>query len=152
ALRHSREEVADEARRELFVQLQRWQQLPPKIAARRLALLADELARDIDRAPVLAQSASAELATRMLLWPQPAGGLDNARFLAQGEAMRGRVGQPAGAAAQRGAAARRATPADVELRPVAPFDADLLSPLKPEHRLPGGGLPIEPQQPPPLPA
>jgi hypothetical protein len=106
ALRHPREEVAEAARRELLVELQRWQELPPKLAARRLALLADELARDIDQAPGLAQSASAELATRMLLWPQPADALDYGRFLAQCEAILARVGQPSGAAAQRWAAAR----------------------------------------------
>jgi hypothetical protein len=69
ALGSERASVATSAAVALDQQLDRWRELPPADASRRLANLARGLANRVDRWPAGARSAASDLALRILDWP-----------------------------------------------------------------------------------
>jgi HEAT repeat protein len=74
-----RESVAREGKQRLLEEVSRWELLSSPEASRRLAILAESLADQIDQFGPTAKSDAAELATRILLWPLDDKSVDRGR-------------------------------------------------------------------------
>jgi len=156
AMGSDRETVARAARRCLSDRLARWELLDPQEASRKLAILAEALADQVEGFPLPARRDAAELAARILRWPLHARAFDQTRVVAACD----RVIRTTGAERRILAEADRlnrlqytplgsATTADASpgdlLRggfpdPTAESDGTRLATIA---ELPGGGLPIE---------
>lgn len=141
AMQHPRREVSAGARAVLSEELDRWQLLPPRDAARRLARLARELASAPQPTTPEFHAYASDLATRILLWPVDARTIDQGELIANCE----RVLLAAAPARQREplSSAQAASATFVPRWPSADNTDPPLSPLDQALALPGGDLPLE---------
>ncbi|MEE8451612.1 MAG: HEAT repeat domain-containing protein [Thermoguttaceae bacterium] len=137
-----RESVARAAKRILREQLDTWSRLPGEAASRRLAILAEALARRIDQFGPTAKADASELAVRIVTWPIDSDAVDRVRVIDCCETVFRTVALPQGARAENPAIAGQGDGSGGRfvLGEETPEAERLVISAK---SLPGGGLPID---------
>ncbi len=149
-----RPELSTVAGQLLHQQLDRWQLLSPEESSARVAIMARLLARRADHMAPAALATAADLARRILQWPVVDSTTDSVQVITDCERVAQRwVNASLSVAGGQVAATPQSKPPTqptAAANDAVPHGVDLPQPIEPPA-LPGGGLPVEAVELPPLP-
>jgi len=147
ALASDRASVAGAGRVVLFEEIERWRWFRADVSSRRVAILAEALAKASPHLGPVAQKTAADLATQILLWPSDAKAIDRRELVSNCETI---LHAKIASRLQHGPATTVAvfdmpstTKSTCRPKETWPLEQQENNPLREMPTLPGGGLPVE---------